>query len=72
MQVPRMAATYLGQCQLMTRVDWWWDCGSGGVAEGRKLQAGSVTFAVRTHILRWVEVSRAGHLDLEVNWDFWT
>lgn len=37
--------------------DWGRDCGRGGVAEGKKPQA-------ETRILRWVEVSRAGHLVL--------
>jgi hypothetical protein len=69
MQVQHMTSTHLGQCQLMTCVDWGRDHGSGGVAEGRELQAGSLTFAGGTHLLRWVDVSRAGHLDLEVSWD---
>lgn len=69
MQVLRMATTPLGWSQLMTRVAWRRDCGSGGGAEGRKLQAGSLTFAARTHLLQCVKVSRAGHLDLGVSWD---
>lgn len=68
-QVQHVTATHLGQCQLMTCADWGRDRGNGGVAEGRELQARSLTFAAETHLLWLVEESRAGHLDLEVSWD---